>query len=1004
VEFLGHRIGADGLRVAPDKISAVKEWPVPGSVTEVRSFLGLANFYRRFVKDYSHMALPLTELTKDATKTFIWGEVHQRAFEKLKSTLCSAPVLIIPDQNKQFFLTCDACDFAIGAVLEQDLGKGRQPVAYFSAKLKDAERNYDVREREFYAIYRASLHWRPYLHGIQPFKLLSDHKSLIYYMTMPELSGRLARWVEKMQEFNCGIEYIKGEANVVADALSRRFDHSPANGSKQSKEMEKVNVVAGQATRKVMVIEEEPQAVRQAHIDAAERVRHPDPLLPSPKANGTILTPSQRCTANTAAGKQCAQRTAVGHLCWNHLQRDCGVRVKKSSIPGAGRGLFAAWNDGLPNGHNIPYTGDLIDLSNDRKGGAYVLQLKKEEGIDAARRNAGVGRWINDPRGARDAEGRALQHNCTFVVHTPRGGGQRIGAVRTCRQVLKGEELLVKYGGSYWCYVDASASDRRKSRKKRFNHAKAAQNAPIAEVSQRARKKVVREYLDVLKLAPMESSIPMEQKLPLISALRKAGKNDEEYKKWLATPPTGMKAKDAENILGGILFDQSNRIVVPQDPSLRTRILAEFHDSVTGAHAGRDRMLADVQKRFSWVGLSTDVDQYVATCESCQRNKMSKQLKPGLLMPLPIPEEVCLHWTTDAVSGLRKTKKGYTSIQVYVDRRSKLKRFAATRTTDGSAELAATTLRVIIGPHGMPKSIVSDRDPRITARFWGELSRRMGSEILLSTAHHPQTDGQSEREIQTLITILRSYVNAMADDWDDFLPALELAVNSKIQASTGASPFYLVYGKEPRLPIDCVLDTVHSQPSMVPAVENRLQRMQKALAAAYTKVEEAQARQKKNSDEHHRMLQLKEGDQVMLSTDGLVLKSGTHKLTSRYVGPFKVKGLVNDNAITLDLPPLLQAMHPSVNISRLKLYRDGTLLFPDRPRKHTQPPAVEVDTNGVRKYQVECIVAQRGTRGSHLLVRWLGYGPEDDEWKPRRELINSAPECVEHWDKLQRDL
>jgi len=148
-----------------------------------------------------------------------------------------------------------------------------------------------------------------------------------------------------------------------------------------------------------------------------------------------------------------------------------------------------------------------------------------------------------------------------------------------------------------------------------------------------------------------------------------------------------MKAKDTENTHGGILFDESNCIVVPKDSSLRTRILAEFHDSVTGAHARRDRMLADVKKRFSWVGLSTDVDQYVSTCESCQRNKMSKQLKPGLLMP-PIPEEVCLHWTTDAaISGLPKTKNGYTSIQVYVDRRSKLKHFVVTRTT----ELATTT-------------------------------------------------------------------------------------------------------------------------------------------------------------------------------------------------------------------------------------------------------------------------------------------------------------------------
>jgi hypothetical protein len=111
-----------------------------------------------------------------------------------------------------------------------------------------------------------------------------------------------------------------------------------------------------------------------------------------------------------------------------------------------------------------------------------------------------------------------------------------------------------------------------------------------------------------------------------------------------------------------------------------------------------------------------------------------------------------------------------STIQVYVDRLTKLKRFAAAHTSDGSVKLAGTTLRTIIGPHGMPKSFVSDRDPRITARFWRELSRVLGSDVNLSTAQRAQSDGQSEREIQTPTTALRSYVNAMGDDWDEHLP------------------------------------------------------------------------------------------------------------------------------------------------------------------------------------------------------------------------------------------
>ena len=171
----------------------------------------------------------------------------------------------------------------------------------------------------------------------------------------------------------------------------------------------------------------------------------------------------------------------------------------------------------------------------------------------------------------------------------------------------------------------------------------------------------------------------------------------------------------------------------------------------------------------------------------------------------------------------------------------------------------------------------------------------------------------------------------MGDDWDEYLPALELAFNSKQQASTGAAPFTLVYGTEARLPIDCALDD--ARPASVPAAGQRAERMRRALDHARSQAEQAQAKQKRLADRHRRLLLLKEGDQVLLATEGLQLRSGTHKLTGRYIGPFRVMGSVNDNAVTLDLPPLLGALHPTFNISRLKPYRDGRGSFPGRPQR-----------------------------------------------------------------------
>ena len=318
-----------------------------------------------------------------------------------------------------------------------------------------------------------------------------------------------------------------------------------------------------------------------------------------------------------------------------------------------------------------------------------------------------------------------------------------------------------------------------------------------------------------------------------MSAVRRAAAADEEYQRWLQSPPTDTHANR------GLLFVKSGQLRVPADAALRTRIMAELHDSPTGAHCGRDRMLAEAQSRFEWRGMAGDVEQYVLTCDACQRNKHSKQLTPGLLMPLPLPEEPCMHWTTDAVCGLPRTKGGHDAIQVYVDRLTKLKRFAVARTSHGSVQLADTTLRTIIGPHGMPKSFVSDRDPRITAKLLAGAvasAGQRGGSVIGAAPAVGRPVGARDSDAHDSAARLRQ--RAWATTGTTYLPALELAFNSKVQASTGAAPFTLVYGTQARLPIDCALDD--ARPPTLPAVEQRAERMKKALDFARSKAELAQ--------------------------------------------------------------------------------------------------------------------------------------------------------------------
>ena len=201
VNFLGHVVTRAGVSMQQHKVQAIRDWPVLRSVKDVRAFLGLAGFYRRFVAGFSRIAQPLTDLTKTADgEAWVWGREQQSAFDRLRRALTDAPLLAHPDPQLQWIVQTDASGFAIGAVLSQQHSDGVvRPVAYWSQKLKPAEVNYTATERELMAIVKAAEHWRVYLHGSpHPVLLRSDHKPLVYLNAKADRGQRLSRWMEQL--------------------------------------------------------------------------------------------------------------------------------------------------------------------------------------------------------------------------------------------------------------------------------------------------------------------------------------------------------------------------------------------------------------------------------------------------------------------------------------------------------------------------------------------------------------------------------------------------------------------------------------------------------------------------------------------------------------------------------------------------------------------------------------------------------------------------------------
>nr|KYP31501.1 Retrotransposable element Tf2 [Cajanus cajan] len=216
VNFLGFIVGKEGVHVDPEKIKVIQDWPTPKSVGDIRSFHGLASFYRRFVKDFSTLASPLNELVKKDVP-FFWGEDQEKAFKILKEKLTNAPILALPNFDQTFELECDASGLGIGVVLLQ----GGHPIAYFSEKLHEATLNYPTYDKELYALIRALQVWEHYL-VTKEFVIHTDHESLKYLRGQGKLNKRHAKWVKYLEQFPYIIKYKKEKSNVIADALSRR--------------------------------------------------------------------------------------------------------------------------------------------------------------------------------------------------------------------------------------------------------------------------------------------------------------------------------------------------------------------------------------------------------------------------------------------------------------------------------------------------------------------------------------------------------------------------------------------------------------------------------------------------------------------------------------------------------------------------------------------------------------------------------------------------------------
>ncbi|KAJ9533619.1 hypothetical protein QJQ45_026629, partial [Haematococcus lacustris] len=433
-------------------------------------------------------------------------------------------------------------------------------------------------------------------------------------------------------------------------------------------------------------------------------------------------------------------------------------------------------------------------------------------------------------------------------------------------------------------------------------------------------------------------------------------------------------------VIDGRLYTASEppRLYVPASP-LRSQLLHEAHDAVTSAHLGRAKTLERLQRHFYWPQMEQTVREYVRTCDQCQRNKATNQVPPGLLQPLPIPNRNWQHVSMDFIGPLPPTSHGYDMVVTVVDKLSKMLHLIPTTATATAPDIAKLFFDHVFKHHGLPEAIVSDRDPKFTSDFWTSLFHLTGTRLLMSSAYHPQTDGQSERANRTVEDMLRPYLNHHKTDWDQHLAAVEFAYNSSTHVGTGFSPFYLNYGHHPRTPEALLQPPSTLVPS--PAADAFVTTMRSNIDIAKAALQRAVDKQKQQADKHRRHLEFNVGDKVLLSTATLNLKtpSNSAKLQPRYVGPFKVLTKISPVAYKLDLPTTMR-ITPTFHISKLRPYLT-TSSFPDRHVDLQPLPQLE---DGEEYFTIETILGRRWNDSQHAfqyLVKWKGYDDSFNSWE-----------------------
>ena len=504
-------------------------------------------------------------------------------------------------------------------------------------------------------------------------------------------------------------------------------------------------------------------------------------------------------------------------------------------------------------------------------------------------------------------------------------------------------------------------------------------------------------------------SIQIDQEV--IEKYRKGYKTDTFFKRIMEDLKGVSDWSDPRHTLffikdNGLLYkyDTEGRelLCIPKD--MQKEILQLHEELGENAHFGFEKTYNYLSRSFYWPKMVKSVKRYQETCDTCQKIHNDRRLPYGRLQPIPIPQYPFQEVSMDFIMPLTESG-GYNGVYVVVDRFTKYVIIRPVTTRITAEETAEKFKSMVIIDHGLPEKVISDRDPRWREAFWGQLLVQIGSKTALSTAYHPQTDGQTEAVNQILEIALRAYTQE--GTWHDKLEDFQMAYNSSVHSSTGFTPFFLLNGKQMRKPSNLLID--QSQHERVgidkQSTELFLDRMEAAWNRAKEALQFAQEVQRRSYNANHTPLTLEVGDQVLVNPHSLRMsgdwqKPG-HKLLPRWEGPFEIIEKFGPNTYQIRLPPDWD-IHPVLHVAHLKPYKssdpefDNRSTIPIRKRKETDKEDWEIKRITAERYGRR--KRKEGPRPKQYQGIWIIDDKEEwtDEWVPAANFKN-APEVLAQW-------